>query len=271
MIDDAIAEVIEVARSERPELEAWTEALTQRLREQARDDGLTATKTSELCAADLLLAIAAQRGDRTAIAEVSALCEDQTERALRRYHPSGARLDDIRQEVLSRLFVGGARGVAKIGQYAGRGPLRAWLRVIALREAWALIRSEHRELVCEDEAFLDQLVSHRDPNVLALKRSLRPGLRRALAAAIADLSIWDRELLAEHIVTGRAIAEIALGRDVHRATVARWLAKIRAALQRGTMERLEAEHGAASGDLDSAVQLVLSSFDPSLERLLDQS
>ncbi len=62
--------------------------------------------------------------------------------------------DEIKQMVMAQLFVG-KTGDGAIAQYSGRGNLRGWIRIIAVREAARMLRAAKRE-ISEDEELAKQ-------------------------------------------------------------------------------------------------------------------
>src|SRR5579862_8665143 len=70
--------------------------------------------------------------DRTHLAQVGTY--------LTRYRPAPELVDDVRQEVRDKLYVGRDGAAPRIAEYDGRGALASWVRVVALRAAIDLRR-----------------------------------------------------------------------------------------------------------------------------------
>lgn len=76
-------------------------------------------------------------------------------------------------------------------------------------------------------------------------------------------------MLRYNVLKGLNIAEIGAIYQVHRATVARWIAHARELLLQSTRERLTQRLHAADHELDSILRLIESQMDVSLRRCLD--
>lgn len=112
--------------------------------------------------ADLYLAAAALAGDRRAQAELEALVRVQAQGAGARLQPGSGLDEEVVQHLLTRLLVPG-EGRARLSDYAGQGPLSAFLRVAAMRTALNLrggAQARGREL---DEATLAAVGEAPDP------------------------------------------------------------------------------------------------------------
>jgi RNA polymerase sigma-70 factor (ECF subfamily) len=238
--------------------------LAAHVAERLGDEAELPAALEALFPADLALAFACLRGDRAAVARLvqEPLAEVLAE--LRRSRPDLA--DDVGQRVLELLLVGGPDRVPKLGQYTGRAALKSWLRVIAtrllVREAGKLDREE----ADEDRILLERAVDGGAPELAYLKASLRPVFVAAFTAAIAGLSLHDRLLLRQHFVDQLGIDQIGALHGVHRATAARWLARIRDRLLADTERRLQGELG--PGELAEVWPLIASQIDLSVRRLL---
>lgn len=218
-----------------------------------------------LHAADLKLAFACTRDVRGAVERLQALARQAAERAVRRFHPSGALVDDIVQQMMTELVVGES---CKIAGYRGTGSLLAWLRVIAFRHAIRETEKFAREQPVGESSIFDRLLPEDDPELRAIQLAARQRFKSAFARAVRGLSCFDRELLREHVLDGANIDSIAARHEVHRASAARWLAKIRESLLQETRHELARELGVVDGDLDGLIQIFDSRLTASLDRLL---
>ncbi|MCA9719614.1 MAG: sigma-70 family RNA polymerase sigma factor, partial [Myxococcales bacterium] len=152
--------------------------------------------------------------------------------------------------------------------YAGRGPLSAWLRVVAVREALGLQRRHRRERPTE----ADQLDALHDaaagPELALLKQRSREAFREAFHDAVASLTPSERTLLRHYYLHGMGIDPLARILQIHRATVARRLARLRDTLLERTRERLRVTLGMQPEEFASVVRLIASRFDASVRRAL---
>lgn len=218
---------------------------------------------------DLYLACACAEGDARALAAFEARTAPVIERALLASGVSDAERADLGQVVRQRLLVApAAGGPPRIATYSARGALLSWVRVVATREAARMLPRARREVAADDDVLADLIAGDDDPEIGYLKRLYRDELKRAFHAAIDALDDRDRLLLRQHTLDGLDIDHLGALHDVHRATIARWLAAARAAVlahtQRALIERLRLSRS----ELASVMRLIGSRLDLSLPRAL---
>jgi RNA polymerase sigma-70 factor (ECF subfamily) len=218
----------------------------------------------DACLTDLWLACAILHGDAAALRAF--------ERQLAHVGAAIAHLDggsalvgDVTQAVRERVLGAGAGGKAKIEDYRGRGDLRGWLRVIAVREALQLMRARRREAPLPD----DLATRLEDPGI-ELADADRRAYREAFTAALATLTPRDRNLLRQQYIYGASIDELGALYGVHRATVARWIAQIRDTLLRRTRDHIGEALRLSGADLDSAMARIGEHLDYSLRHTLSR-
>lgn len=222
-------------------------------------------------AADLFLCCACAHRDKHALASFQ-----QEARTVARTAISGVRCDsDFVQETLQELWAKLLFGPSpKVGKFAGRGPLQAWVRVSATRTA--LDRCRRLGLAASRQTELTDRFASAEPSVECLLLRARYGeaFQSSLREAIAALPQRDRNALRMH-VTGRcSIDEIGRAYGVHRATAARWLERARLALGRGVraglgrrdLQLTESEFQSLAGAVASDLELQLSGSSPTPER-----
>ncbi|MBA3504003.1 MAG: transcriptional regulator [Myxococcota bacterium] len=217
---------------------------------------------------DLYLAFGCSIGDAAAIAAFDQAVLRDLPRALRRGDLDQAHLDDTRQQVATKLLARTTTAPPAIAQYAGRGSLRGWVRVIAIRESGRLLQGQAHERPAGDDALFDAVAHGIAPSQSLLKETYRQSFKRAFEASLAALSIHDRLLLRQHFLDGLGIDRLAAVHDVHRATAARWIAKLVERLLADTRARLETSLGIQNEELDSVLRLIQSCLDASIGRAL---
>lgn len=172
--------------------------------------------------------------------------------------------------IREKLFVAAPGVPTKIAEYAGRAPLRAWLRTVAVRAALNLRRgaraAESEAVTTSDERMLGG--AGVDPEVRLAKARSKAVFEQALRAAVARLSAKERTLLRLHLVNGLSIDVLGAHYRVGRSTAARWLAAAREALREHTRAELMARLGPA--DLTSILAFVRSQLDLSAQGLLGE-
>ncbi|HEX2571822.1 MAG TPA: sigma-70 family RNA polymerase sigma factor [Polyangia bacterium] len=217
---------------------------------------------------DLFLAWAAAQGDAAALRRFDHDVQLEVEAAARRVDRAPAFIDEVRQTLHIRLLVASeGGGPPRITDYAGRGPLRAWIGVAALRIALNLKRDAAPTMATED-VLAELAIVEPDPELRHLKTLYRAEFREALEAALAALPERQRALLRLSYVDGLRLAQIARLYQVHESTASRWLSQAAEAVASDARRRLVARLSLSPGSVDSVARAVLSSLDLSIARLL---
>jgi RNA polymerase sigma-70 factor (ECF subfamily) len=212
----------------------------------------------------MVLACACARGDERAVQIFERSYFSEVDEAARRARAGGAVAGDARQNLLRSLFTGDSPAITT---FRGRGDLRGWMRVCATREVLRLVKQGKRDVLVEDDRFLDALCPPDDPELGHLRVKFRGALIAAFSKAVESLSSEQRALLRRQL-EGVTIDELAAENRVHRATAARWLAEARTAVHDRTRLELAKSLGTATHEADSIIRLVQGRLDVSLDRLL---
>jgi RNA polymerase sigma-70 factor, ECF subfamily len=214
------------------------------------------------------LAIACAAGDDHAIRRFEAEFLDEIDATAARLRASADQVDQVRAHLRRILFVTEPGRPAAVSEFSGRGDLRSYLRVMAMRELVRVIKRSRREVGVTDEAFLDMLSPATDPEFGYLREHYRADVDAAMRAAFAVLADEARALLRYSVVDGWSVDRIGALYGVHRATAARRIAAARAELGAAIRAELAARLAISIDEVDSIVRLVQSRIDVSLERLL---
>ncbi len=257
-----LAEVLAASREAWPGVSVpdddFVAYLTERLvPETSLDDALRT-----LCVADLWLACAIARQDGAALKAFDAQLAHVGE-AIAHLDGGSALVADVTAAVRERVL--GTGGNGKISDFRGRGDLRGWLRVIAVREALQIMRARKREAPMPD-ALADRL----DDHSAQLTPDEQRVYREAFSAALATLTPRERNLLRQQYVYGATIDELGALYGVHRATAARWIAQIRDTLLRRTRRHVADAMRLSGTDLDSAMGRIAHHLDYSLRHTLSR-
>jgi RNA polymerase sigma-70 factor (ECF subfamily) len=210
-------------------------------------------------AAELYLCCACGEGDARAHAHFQKTYSIYLRQGAARVRKDEDFVREVAQCVHDKLFVADPPGIWK---YTGRGPLETWLRVVASRVALDQVRSERRRQAIGGE--FPQAIAALDSGLetkLDRARYLQ-AFQDAVHAAIASLSARERNVLRLHYVAGINIEGIGKAYRVHRATVARWIARIRSHL----LERVRADlsarvQGLSDSEFEGLVALVHTRLD----------
>lgn len=221
---------------------------------------------------DLEWARALAVGDAAALERYERELVPLVEAQLRRRGHAPDAVADVQQTLRARLLVGDGAGPA-VARYEGRGPLRGWVLVSALREAVRLRRRAQRELALGDDALA--ALADRGAGGPAdaggvdapAKERYREAFRAAFRAAIAQLSARDRNLLRMHLLDGLTIDQVGAIQGVHRATAARWIERAREAVARAVRRELMRELGVDPFEAEELLGWVQSRIELSLSGL----
>lgn len=213
---------------------------------------------------DFYLASAACDGDPSAITAIDGFIGRLTGR-FRRLVANADDASDVLQTVRERLFVGQQ---PRIRAYDAAGPLAHWIKVIALRTAVDRHRSEMRADRAIKEASKSDLAQEDTLANVLFKRQYHAEFQAVLRAQVSALSQRDRAVLRLHLVEGFSIEAIALGRGVHRVTVARWIWSAGETLLDGLRRHFKDRHGLVPSECDSLAHLVQSQLSLDLPHLL---
>jgi RNA polymerase sigma-70 factor (ECF subfamily) len=186
---------------------------------------------------------------------------------LARLRPSRELVDEVRQEVRDKLYVGRGGAAPRIAEYDGRGALASWVRVVAMRAAVDVRRRGGGAPLAEEDPRA-ALAAEGNPERDLQRERYRKAFREAIRGAVLALERDERRILRRHFACGVTLDGLAEELGVHRATVARRLAAARTALRRDARRRLRAALGATESEIESLAAELRSQLDLSLPSLL---
>jgi RNA polymerase sigma-70 factor, ECF subfamily len=217
---------------------------------------------------DVYFAIACCDGDARAIGQLDELVGRELRHAAGKLHASSDQIAEVHADLRRVLLVEDDARRAALREYAGRGDLRGYVRVMATRALIRAINRGRREIAVDDTEFFDRVLPTDDPELSILRAQYRETVDAALRAALTALDDRSRALLRYQLIDGWSIDQIGKLYGVHRATAARWLADARDVLGTGIRAELAARLRVDPDEVDSIVRLVQSRVDMSLDRLL---
>ena len=221
----------------------------------------------QMATEDLYLARACGLGDDQAILAFEQSYVHELESVLAKYTDFSDLTAEVKQRVRTQLLVGDA-GPPRIESFSGRGNLRGWVRVIAVREAVALLRRAQREIPVDDDALLQSFVSPGDGHLEQVKARYVAEFKQAFSEALRGLSARERTLLRQHVIDRLSIDRLGALYRMHRATIARSLQRVRRELLEATREHLALRLDVESSELDSILGLIRSRFEITLRWLV---
>lgn len=266
---DAIAErVVGTVRAAWPGLGVDPVAFLEHLGSLLAPSEPLAFAAEGLAAEDVYLAFACSRADKNALVAFERLVTEEIRAATAKLRLAPDKGDDLRQLLWQKLLVP-SEGRPKILEFSGRGRLRHWVRVAAVRLALDDLRSQRsaREMLSQDE-LLGVASTDNDPEMQVLKQLYGREFRQAFEQAIGKLSPEDRNTLRSYYSAGLTIDEMAAGFGIHRATAARRVAKARMTLLAATRRELGERLRLSTAELKSVMRLIQSQLHVSVQRLL---
>lgn len=217
---------------------------------------------------DVYLAIAGQDAIRAAVDHIEEECSREVEIAARKLRATPDQADEIRGRLRQLLFTAEPDRAAALATFSGRGDLRGYVRVIATRELIRMINRGRKEVALDEDAVLADLGIISDPEISAMRRRYGPDVDAALRAALTGIDERSRALLRYTMIDGWSTTRIGAAYGVHRGTVARWLADIRASLGERIRGELATRLALPADEVTSVVRMVQSRVEISFERLL---
>ena len=267
-LETRLADVLRIGRAAWPDLSIGDDEFLQYLGERWPEGTVGVAALDGVHVADLYLAAACALGRPRALAAFERHCFVSLPAILARYSTHSDFHDEVRQALRERLFVGSAGQRPRIADYAGRGSLCGWVRVITVRLAVDLLRRRGSALPAQSDDVLQTLATEGDPELRILSERYREEVKAAFRDAFAALSPAERNLLRLHHLDGLTIDDLAALKRLHRSTMARRIARC-SELVATTVHHLLIERlGITPSHVESIMRLVRSQLDLSLERWL---
>lgn len=220
-----------------------------------------------LCATDLYLVCACCRGSDVAVRTLEVTYRPTIYAVLSRMGVPQAQAQDIWQLILQRLLQGVLSGG---GAYTGRGSLRRWLHVSAVREGIRSGRRSARQIPLQDSALIERVEAQDAPDLSIMKRRYRDAFRAAFLEALGALPVRQRNLLRHYYLDRLGVTELGRLHGVNPATAWRWLERCRQDLFINTREALRRQLPVSDPDFDSIARLMPSQLNLSLRTLLGE-
>jgi RNA polymerase sigma-70 factor (ECF subfamily) len=145
--------------------------------------------------------------------------------------------------------------------------LRAWVRVMAVRQALRRLGRARRDVSVEDDELMQRIVAPGNPELDYAKGIYQQEFKQAFEGALRDLPDRERTVLRQHYIDGLTIDELGHLYRVHRSTAARLLVRARTAVLEATRARMMCQLDVRSQDLDSIMRMIRSQIDISLRDL----
>jgi RNA polymerase sigma-70 factor (ECF subfamily) len=223
---------------------------------------------AEAHASDLYLACGCCLGVEGAIQVFERLHRNSIDRALTRMALPRDLEDEVKQQVRTKLFVGGADGPL-LRRYEGRGSLGGWVRAVTVRTAIDLVRKARSADIPIEGSILEAIAaSEIDPDLRAIKESYRQLVNEAFESAFELLERRDRTVLRQHYLHQLDIDRLGRMYGVHRTTAFRWIASARTAVFASARDYVSSRIHASSDEAAEILRVLESQVDVNIEKLL---
>jgi RNA polymerase sigma-70 factor (ECF subfamily) len=262
-LESLLADIVQAATTTWPDVKLGAAEFVSYLGQRLPPDEPPEQALRQLHTCDLYLACACARGDAHAVAAFETHGLGVIDRALATLRIDEHVVAEVKQQLRRDLLVGNERS-PEILDFLGRGHLRGWVRVMAVRAALALVQRARRDQPVDHDLLESELGPRHDPELEFLKHQYSGEFKSALHEAIAELSARERTLLRQQFLDGLTIDEIGLLYHVHRATAARWLVRARQRVLARTRTNLMKRLTLQTEELDSILRLIHSRLDVSL-------
>lgn len=266
-LEGVLGDILEEGRSAWPGVNLAPEEFLAYLAQRLPEDNDAERTLLELKASDLYLACACARGDHRALTYFETKLLPEIQAALLKRDPS-FQVEEMKQILFQKLLLPDGANPPRITKYSGRGDLRSWVCVTAVREAIDHHRKNQREQALDDGALADLASDGGDQELSYLKRIYREEFKAAFQESLGALSSRERNVLRHNLLDGLNIDQIGAIYNVHRATVARWIAKARETLLTETRTLLMKRLRVDQNEFESIMRLIQSRFDVSIHHFL---
>jgi RNA polymerase sigma-70 factor, ECF subfamily len=260
-LEDQLQTMVSEARRGWPSVPLPNDAFLAFVAERLQGEPDPVLTLQQLRAPDMFLACACARHVPEAAEAFRERLFPEITLAIHRIDPARRIADDVQQIVYQKAFVEADQGPPKVRSYKGRGELRNWVRVIALRVGQNLLRDEGKRAVSVPPILLEAVCPEHDLESSYLKQHYQDAFRAAFEAAARSLSSEERNILRFRLQEGLQVDQIAVLYGVHRVTMARRIRAIRESLLQRTRSHLATSLGAHTEEMSSILRLVGSRLD----------
>lgn len=226
--------------------------------ERIAPDAEVLTVLADLHVGDLYLACACVKGDPRALAAFERHFISRVSAYLARADVLPAFTDEVKQALRARLLVADKGLLPRLGGYAGRGPLGAWLWMSTTRVAVDLRRESAPR---NDDAALATLADRAttpDPELAYLKAEYGPAFREAFRDVLGALSERDSSLLRLVFVDGLSTDRVGVLFGVSRWTANRRVAALCDRIFEETKTALAQRLGIPAANLNTLLRVIRS-------------
>jgi RNA polymerase sigma-70 factor (ECF subfamily) len=245
------------------EAKGWPAAFRASL--ATRADSLEALQ--RLALDDLFFAHACADGEPAALSRFESELMPVARAAIAKLCSQRPFVDELCQSVRTHLLLDKPKGRSRLLDYAGRGPLAGWVRVVAARLALTALRRQAGEAPDDEVKPLVELATG-TPELAMVRAEHQADVIAAMTAAFAQLELQDRNMIRMRSVDGRTMQEIADVYGINVATVSRRLLKAEKLLFRQTRRELSNRLRLSAAETESLLNALRSQLNVSLQTFL---
>ncbi|MBN8617195.1 MAG: hypothetical protein J0L92_41835 [Deltaproteobacteria bacterium] len=245
-----IERALDEARARWPELQVDPTHLTARVL-QCVGDPASEAELEALALVDLAWSVALAAGDAEAVALFEREVLASIGGAVARIDRDASFAEVVRQELRVKLLVSDGQNGPRIAAYAGRGPLKHWVIVAAIRLAYDLKRRRGDDAGADGE--IDAAIFD-DAERAYVRAESRALLKQWMEEGLRALDDKRRGVLHLYFVEDVASEAIARMYGVHRGTVARWIEEARESVRVHVRRRALATPGMGPEGVDSLLR-----------------
>jgi RNA polymerase sigma-70 factor, ECF subfamily len=226
---DKVERIIAAGRTAYPDVAIDLGLLRSRIQEVGID-------AAAAHAGDLVLASACVAGNVRAMAHFEDRYIARIPSMICGLRPPRHVVGEIQQRVRERLLCTTGQRCAKLSEYAARGSLLGFVRIVAMREALMERRRVKRERQANEEP---NPMVHENVALAIFHSRHDAVVQQALEGAVAALDARERDALRLSYFEQLSIDQIGEVYRVHRATAARWVTRARSRVRELTHSMMQ--------------------------------
>jgi len=267
-LEAKLEQLIAAARSAWPALDIEAAAFTRYVEQRLAPGQTPEAALAQVRIDDLYLACGCALGLQAAHAAFDAVYLATLDGALRSAGTTLDQVEEVKQLLREQLLLQRGAEPPAIAKYSGRGALKSWLRVTAVRRAHRYRSQVARQPRPDEDRIADAVSPELDPELATLKLRYRDTFKTAIQDAVAALPADDRTLFKHYFLDDLTLDQIGRLYGVHKATISRRLGRARESVLRGTRESLRRQLRLSASEFHSLMVVVQSQIDLSIHRLL---
>ena len=272
VLEPCLADLVARGRKRWPTFPTTPEEFVSYLAERLNPTPSLIEALNNLNVEDLYLACTCLQGFAPAILELEQILQKTARQVGASKDLSMDGCSDLLQKTREFLLVStDGKSSPRLAQYAGRGSLGGWVRVVLAREKVRFAKTRRKQ--ADLSTALDEAIfaEQGDPELAALRGENLAIFRGAIRVVIEKLSEEEKLLLRHWILDSMTMEQIARVFGITRKTASRWIHKLRRRMLMLIKFELTRSLKLRQSELNSLIRDVESKVDVSLSGLLPPS